>query len=122
MLVVLIVVDVIADVVEQRGVGEYLSLLRRTAKPRANRVEQLEGEPLHPGRVRLLVMGAFGQLFDGALPCLTGIGGRGSDPCRLEKDSLANATSRDHQSAHIETREHFGRDGKSGNDDVGTGR
>src|SRR5688500_11724286 len=122
MLVVLVVVDVIADVVEQRGIGEYLSLLGRTAQTRANRVEQLQREPLHPRRVRLLVVGPLGQLPDGALSCFTGICRRWRHPCRLEKYSLPNAISRDDEPAHIETREHFSGDGKSGNDDIGAGR
>jgi hypothetical protein len=42
MLVVLVVVDVIPDVVQQRRVGQDLTLDGRAAEPRANRVEQLE--------------------------------------------------------------------------------
>jgi hypothetical protein len=62
-LVVLVVVDVIADVVEQRRIGENLPLLRLASQPSADGIEQLQCQPLDAGRVRLLVMRPLGELL-----------------------------------------------------------
>ena len=72
-LVVPIVVDVIADVVQQRGVGERGAIVGRTAEPAAQRVEQSQGEPLDLQRVRLLEVTALGELAHGALARRAGI-------------------------------------------------
>ena len=53
MLVVLVVIDVIPDVVQQRSVGECLPLFGMTAKFFTDRIEQSDSELLNLARVRL---------------------------------------------------------------------
>ena len=61
-LVVLVVVDVIPDVVQQRGVGQDLPVTRSAADPVADRIEELQRQRLHVSGVRRLVVRAFRQL------------------------------------------------------------
>ena len=61
-LVVLVVIDVVADVVQQRGVRQDLAVARAAADALTDRVEQLQGQRLHVVRVRRFVVRPLGQL------------------------------------------------------------
>ena len=119
MLVVPLVADVIARVVQQRGVGERLAILARAAESFAERVEQRQREPLHVRRVRLLDVTALGEFAHRARARLAGIGDRRDDACRLEQQSLADSVARHHDLARFDAAQHLGGDGESGDDDVG---
>ena len=66
MLVVILVIDVIADVVQERRVGENASVDGAPSHARRKRVEQLQREDLHLARVRLLVLASLGELTEAA--------------------------------------------------------
>jgi len=56
MLVVLVVADVIADVVQKSGVRQDSSVIGRATQPLANGVEQLQGQRLNVLRVDFFLM------------------------------------------------------------------
>ena len=62
MLVVLVVVDVIADVVKKRRVRQRLPLFRVTADSRTDGIEQSESQLLNLARVELLVVRSLREL------------------------------------------------------------
>jgi len=115
----LVVVDVVADVVQERGVGQHLAVLVGAADARADGVEQLQRQPAHVLRMRRLVVAAFGQRVHRTIARLAGVGGNGGHLRALEQESLANAIRRDHEVARLGARHHFGGDDEPGEDDVG---
>ncbi len=89
-LVVLVVVDVVADVVEQRGVGQHLPVARLAANAVANGVEELQRQALHVVGMWRLVVRPLGQLANRPRPCLAGVGDRGGDARGFQQQPFAN--------------------------------
>ena len=75
MLVMIVVADVVARVMQQRRVAQRVAILRSTANSCTECVEELHRELLHMARMRLLVLGALGELLHAAPAPFTRIGG-----------------------------------------------
>ena len=122
MLVVIVVADVIAGVVQQGGVAQRVAILGRAADTHADGVEQLQCDLLHMLRVWLLVLRALGELLHAAPASLARIGRMRRHFRRLEQQPFANAVCRRLERANVEERHHLGRHGHAGDDDVGACR
>ena len=122
MLVVLVVVDVVADVMQKSGVSQKLPVGWLASEPHAERVEELQRQLLDVLRVRRFVVRPLGELEHGPLARLTGIGDGRRYARRLEQDSFANPVRGDHQLARLHPRDDLRNHGKSGDDDVGARR
>jgi hypothetical protein len=118
-LVMPVVVDVIADVVQQRGVGERGALLGDTSEPRADRVEEAQREAADVECVPLLEVAALGELAHRPLAGRTRIGDDGRHARQLEQQSLADAVPRHGEITRLDARHHLRRHGEAGDDDVG---
>src|SRR6185503_11859362 len=83
-LVVPVVVDVVADVVQQRRVAEDAPVRQLELEPVRERVEELERQRLHRGGVLLLEVTALREIAYRALPRLAGVRDGGGDARRFE--------------------------------------
>src|SRR5438105_8438801 len=117
-LVVLVVADVIADVMQKRRVGEESSILGRAPETLANRVEQLERQALNVLRVRRLVVSPFCQLQDRTLASFAWIGGGRRDMGALQQNPLTYTVGGDYQLLGFDARGNLRRHGESADDDV----
>ena len=122
MLVVTLVVDVVSDVVKQSGIGQDRAVGRVEFEARADRVEQLQGEPLHLPCVRRLVVAALGELAHRSLARLTGIGDGRHHTRRFQEQPFADAERRRGHLGRFDAGHHLRHHAQSGNDDVGAPR
>ena len=104
-LVVSLVADVVADVMEKRGIGQQIAIVRRGTEARADRVEELEREPLHVAGVALLEAAGVGQTLHGSRASIAGARGRRSDRA-VSAATLRGAVRRDQQGGRVHARHH----------------
>src|SRR4051812_41813767 len=90
-LVVTVVVDVIAHVVKQGGIGERRTFLGSTADALPDRIEEPEREPAYLRRVALFVVASFGELSHRTLAGRARIGDGRRDARELEQQPLTDA-------------------------------
>ena len=121
-LMVLLVIDVVAHIVQKRRLGKQLAVTRVELEPWREHIEQLQRQRLHLSGMRFFIMTTLGELAYRALARHAGVGRHGRDTRRLEKQPFANAVGRCQQVARVETGKHFGRHRETGHDDVGACR
>ena len=119
MLVVALVADVIAGVVQKRRVGQRITILPCAPEALAERVEQDEREPLHVRRVGLLDVAPEREVADRTRARLARVGDRRRDARRLEQQSFTNPIARHDDLARLDAAQNLGRDRDAGDDDVG---
>lgn len=119
MLVMLLVVDVVPHVVQQRRVGERLPILRVAAEARSERIEELQRQLSHLTTVRCFVVAAFREGVDRAGPRFAGIRHDGADLGGFEEEPFADAERRRRHLPRLDPREDLRRHGETRHDQVG---
>ena len=119
-LVVPVVADVVADVVQQRGVGERRAVVGRAARAGRRSRRRAAARAAAPAAAcGCLVVAALGEVAHRALARRARVGDDRRDTRELEQQPLADAVARHVQLARLDARQHLRGDGKPGDDDVG---
>src|SRR5262249_15999753 len=112
------VADVIAAVVQKRGVSQGFAIRLRAAESLADGVEENQRELLDVRGMRLLDVAACCKFGHRSRAGIAWVGDGRSDARRLEEEAFSDAIWRYRQLTALEPSQHFGRDRDPGDDDV----